>query len=342
MPKQNLENELPDDDDERDEGEEAARPAARNGRPDSRPADRRPRPERRPAPVVEEVEEEEPETYEHPPALVRLARHLGFTKQQIDETPSADLLFEVKVRREERAAQAPRPKAEEKPAEKPAERDDVFELEHEIEVRDPVTGEVTGKRKATLDDYDPAVRAVIVDNRALKKKLADREKADEEKERRSLFSMMDDGFEALGNAARYGVGTIEELAAAGETDAIARRNAVASVSGVTRGDSQRVVDRKLRAADERLYGKGTKKPAAEEAAEAEEYGAPRRPKKKTRAERWEESQVARPRGRRGPPTKGRNAVLSEIDRILEAEGLDPGPRRSHHLEDELPGDDDDI
>lgn len=348
MPRE--EDDLPGDDDEGAEEQpkpRAERPAGTNGKPAA--AKERPRAAVQPDDEEEEESEEEEEdeeaaAHKHPVNLVRLARHFGIPQAEIDSTPTDQLLLAVRVERE---AWAARKEAEKpKPEEKPAKKDDEDELDFEDEF-EQADGTRT-RRKAKLSDYNPATQHIIRKLKETEKKLAEKEKQDTERAKSSHFAMIEEGIEGLDDADFFGAGTIGELHAAGKEEQVARRFALSSVAGIKDGDSQRTIDRKLAAARAKLFGKkaATKKPKADEEDEAEEETGARpakpaaAPRKRTKAERWEEGQVSRPRNRRGTPARSMEAANEALSQMMIEQGMDPGPRRSHAEEDTLGGDDD--
>lgn len=337
-----LESELPDDgdieggDEDRGGGRRAARPTNGTGRRNEPRASRR-----TPAPE----ESEEPAEHQHPPRLVRLARVMGFSQADIDATPSEQLFLAVQqeqqIRDAERRAtpRQPEPRREEpRPAPTAPARPEEEEFDFERDFEDGQGGTV--RRKVKLGDYDPLIQRLYTENKALRTRLEERDKAEGEREKKSMFARVDDAFEALGDEKLYGSGSIEELYAAGAQEEITRRNAVAAAAGIQQGDSQRTIDRKIRAAHKAVYGAA---PAREE--DAAEYGARPakngKPARPTRRERWEGGVVARPTNRRGAALpRGNEAADQAIRDWMEEHGYDPGPRKSHALEDELPDDDD--
>lgn len=185
-----------------------------------------------PAPATEaKVEPPTLPKINHPRSLVRRAMEFGATREQISAASIEDLDDFV----ERNESVQPKAKEPEKKAE--AAPDEIDELEKDLLLDPKISAFLRKERK---------------EKEALKGTVASLAERDQARERSASYDAWDAGFAALGETGkkRYGDGPGE---ATSEKDQ-ARRNVILRASGIQPGDRASVIAKKIKQADELLYG----------------------------------------------------------------------------------------
>lgn len=278
----------------------------------------------------------EPTVHTHPALLIRAAKQIGVTEDEIEDSDTETLRAVVQAFGGNRATPAPEKKAE------PV-VDEEDDLEMSAEDREAIDERIVAhldrlkkKLKKTPDDKKEIAE--------LKEKLAGMEAKEKARETNQYFKVVDDAFASMPKAVLKRIGDWE----ASEYDKkdpqhikqVKVRNAIVAGAEIAPTDSPRVIARKLKASAEALFGESDdeqeERPALrtrqEEPAEAEEI-RPGRKKPESEADRWGRSGVPHPTQRQEKPAKGRQSAARTLDRVKK-EMAEHGDRNGYLESDE--------